>query len=587
IFDAVGLNLPARLLVTATRGSSESSGLAPNELLSLGTALLSALCTDPEVAHKPQLLSTVPILLQILSRGTNPGERRPDCYQVLFSICALPLGADHLLNRGAVRALCQTVEQSQTLSHEKGIPLLGCVLSGRTKEKAWSRHPAELLKLLSRITGEFCQASEKERLESCGTLVQFLPPVDAPVDGERLKEVCGRIWEVLRPMLQSRLTPRQVGPALVLAACLLDFCCLLVNRACVEVRMGLEEPPGSRVSAETQHTLTESGRAPAQSSVSGLSLQQSRQVLNVLQEAFSAVIYHLQQVGKCQRRFTEPRLGLVRSLLVVAEETNNVSDGEETELYDNVEGLKYILNWIHFPPHVSRYLLPALCHLSAEDAPRKVLLSLDAPQLLVGFLRRSWSRLKGAPSAQRDPGLETACSALLNFTVTEPQRVRDPCFRELETLLSEALPVVMHKPALLVLAVNFCTLALMMGRLRTKTDSVDSGQRRLFSCCLRFLHGALTPGGSSGPATVSPSWAGDWDEAAELWRLSLQALGGCARSQPWMVSLVRDEGWLKHTLATLGQSTAPPTTTLATPCRRRCVPSQRSVPSANRKSTKP
>lgn len=31
-------------------------------------------------------------------------------------------------------------------------------------------------------------------------------------------------------------------------------------------------------------------------SVSSLSLQQSRQVLGVLEEAFSAVIYHLQQV---------------------------------------------------------------------------------------------------------------------------------------------------------------------------------------------------------------------------------------------------------------------------------------------------
>lgn len=36
--------------------------------------------------------------------------------------------------------------------------------------------------------------------------------------------------------------------------------------------------------------------APPQSSSSSLSLQQSRQVLGVLEEAFSAQMYHLQQV---------------------------------------------------------------------------------------------------------------------------------------------------------------------------------------------------------------------------------------------------------------------------------------------------
>lgn len=37
--------------------------------------------------------------------------------------------------------------------------------------------------------------------------------------------------------------------------------------------------------------------APPQAAIAGISLQQSRQVLLVLQEAFSALIYHLQQVG--------------------------------------------------------------------------------------------------------------------------------------------------------------------------------------------------------------------------------------------------------------------------------------------------
>ena len=88
------------------------------------------------------------------------------------------------------------------------------------------------------------------------------------------------------------------------------------------------------------------------------------------------------------------------------------------------------LFFTHLPPPLLplslRYLLPGLCHLSAEEGPRKVLLTLDTPALLVDFLSQSWTSLKGKSgvASARDPSMETVCSALLNFTVTEPERVR-------------------------------------------------------------------------------------------------------------------------------------------------------------------
>ncbi|XP_059205444.1 neurochondrin [Centropristis striata] len=684
IFEAVGLNLPARLLVTAVRGS-ENSGLPPQELLSLGTALLAALSTDPDMASHPQLLTTIPLLLGILSNGPvnqqkqeakeqNQGEemgQKPDCkaktaessntesesdsvaqsagegktckqkgddgsdangvptshtspsskldeamaadcYQVLTAVCALPRGPDQLLSRGAIPALCQAVEQNQTLSHERGLSLLGCLLSGKTKDKVWSKHSTELLTLLVRLSKDFCQATDQKKLDMCAQLGQFLPPVGVTVESGELKGVVTRVWGDLRPMLQAKLTPRQIGPILVLSACLLDldgwelvgppkFCCLLVNRACVEVRMGLEEPPGNELSPELQHTLTGCYRimeaaieqaccvgvpqptAPPQSSIPSLSLQQSRQVLGVLEEAFSAVMYHLQQVDPS--RYSEPFIfATFRSLCSwLAEETSCLKE-EVTRLLPFLigysrshlqgespeQGLSDWMSemsvreesgaWTGKEP--LRYLLPALCHLSAEEGPRKVLLTLDTPALLVDFLSQCWTALKGKSgvASARDPSMETACSALLNFTVTEPERVRkDPCFRTLEALLSEALPVLVHKPRLLVLAANYCTLGLMIGRLKSApSGSIEASQRRFFSTALRFLRSALDSGSSPGPVKVSPSWEESWDEAAELWRLCLQALGGCVRAQPWITGLVKEEGWLKHTLSMLSQCSALP-----------------------------
>ncbi|XP_070840038.1 neurochondrin [Chaetodon trifascialis] len=680
IFEAVSLTLPARLLVTAVRGN-DHSGLPPHELLSLGTALLAALSTDPDMASHPQLLTTIPLVLGILANGPVSQQHREqdqvgetgqspdskvqsaesantqsnpagvtesegktskkkdgdgsevnkestsqentlssevdeamaaDCYQILTAVCALPRGPDQLLNRGAIPALCRAVEQNQTFSQEKGLALLGCLLSGKMKDKVWSKHPVELLSLLIRLSKDFCQARDQTRLNMCAQLVQFLPPVGGLAESEELKGVVARVWGALRPMVQAKLTPRDIGPVLVLSACLLDlcgwelvgppkFCCLLVNRACVEVRMGLEEPPGNELNPELQHTLTGCYRimeaaieqacclgvsqttALPQTSITSLSLQQSRQVLRVLEEAFSALVYHLQQVDPS--RYGDPFIfATFRSLCSwLAEETSCLKEevtgllpfligysrshlqGESPE-----QGLSDWMTkmsvreeretWTGKEP--LRYLLPALCHLSAEEGPRKVLLTLDAPALLVDFLSQCWTSLKGksGASSTRDPSMETACSALLNFTVTEPERVRkDPCFRTLEALLSEALPVLVHKPSLLVLAANYCTLGLMMGRLKSAPPgSVEASQRRFFSTALRFLRSALASGSSPGPVKVSLSWEESWDEAAELWRLGLQALGGCVRAQPWITAVVREEGWLKHTLAMLSQCSALP-----------------------------
>ncbi|CAL8365681.1 unnamed protein product [Arctogadus glacialis] len=652
IFEAVGLNLPHRLLVTAVRGSdSATASLPPEELLSLGTALLAALSTDPDMASHPHLLSTVPLLLGLLADGPSqthgtPGQKptaephsgpdgggggsddvggggenaqeapastprldqamAADCYQVLEAVCSLETGPEQLLSRGAVPTLCRAIEHNQVLSQEKGLPLLGCLLSGRSREKAWRKHPELLLSLLARVSAHFRQAQGQARLDQCSRLMQFLPPPGVATESAALKEVVSALWEELRPMTQARLTPAQIGPLLVLSACLLDlggwepagppkFCCLLVNRACVEVRMGLEEPPGTEIGAELQHTLTGCYRimeaameqacsqalaqseAPARPAITGISLQQSRQVLLVLQEAFAALIYHLSQVDPS--RYGDPFVfATFRSLCAwLAEETACLKE-EVTALLPFLigyarahltgEGPDQSLS--HWMSEMSvgeeggawsggqalRYLLPALCHLSAEDGPRKVLLSLEAPALLVEFVSRGWARLKGRAgvTTPRDPGLETACSALLNFTVTEPDTVRnDPCFRTLETLLSEALPVLVHKPALLVLAANLCTLGLMIGRLMPATSGpAESGPRRFFSAALRFLSGALEgPGPRPGPVAVSSAWEAWWGEAQELWRLGLQALGGCVRAQPWLSALVREEGWLAGTLALL------------------------------------
>lgn len=610
IFEAVGLDLPARLLLTACRGV-ESAGLPAQELISLAAALLAALSTDSNLLPHPQLLSTIPLLLNILENGQKHTEDEAesrsadaqttfttdepllsDCYQVLNAVCASEKGPEQLLSRGAVPALCRAVIKKQTLSKEKALPLLGRLLSSGVRTQSWNKHSSELLLLLRNISQDFSEASNEARLEMCSRIPLFLPPPGIENENTDFKEIVGHLWASLRPLVQGKIKQEHLGAVLVLSACLLDlfgwesvgnpkFCCLLVNRACVEVRMGLEEPPGTEISLSLQNTLTAcyrimeaameqactSDAAPKQTAISGLSLQQSRQVLGALEEAFSAEIYYLKQVEEAS--YDDPFVfATFRCLCAwLAEETSCLKDDvikllpfligyAKTHFNGGEKGLAEwmskmsISNTAHdrtwSRDAALRYLLPALCHLSAEDEPRRELLCLDAPALLVGFLSSGWDTIRAQSGTEenREPSLETCCSALLNFTITEPQRVRsDPCFVALEVLLIEALPVLLHKPRLQVLAAYCCTLGLMISRLKPASAvSVDAAQRRWFSSVLQFLRMVLDC------SQVSVQW----DETLELHRLSLQALSGCVLNQPWIRTLMRDQDWLRSVCCRLG-----------------------------------
>uniref|UniRef100_A0A8C9S8X7 Neurochondrin n=1 Tax=Scleropages formosus TaxID=113540 RepID=A0A8C9S8X7_SCLFO len=611
LFDAVGLALPARLLMTAMQ-TSAGSALSPEDMLSLGSSLLSALSSVPAMAAHPQLLRTVPLLLTLLSEGLEGDSAECaqldevvaiDCYSVLSAVCASAQGPEKLLARGAVPALCRAAARKLPQSRQMGVPLLGHLLSSRVGPAAWSRHPAELSSLLTGLATDFCQASDHSRLDMCALMAQFLPPCDGvPESAEReLQEVGSRLWGALRPLVQAKIAPAQLGEVLVLSACVLDLF------GWEPVRMALEEPPGTELLPRQRNTVTacyrimeaameqacrpepEPNSAQQRAALTGLSLQQSRQVLGALEEAFSAVIYYLQQVDisrhgdpfvfasfralcawlaeetSCLRKEVTALLptlvSYVRGLLEAQE-----PGGGLIRWMSNMSVSSFAVRCPNVLPLLPRYLLPALCHLTAEEEPRRVLLTLETHALLVEFLGRSWHYMKaqGGKVGSRDSSMETACSALLNLAVTETALIREePCFRALQSLLSDMLPSLLHKPRLLVLAANVCTLGLMIGRTIPVSTGVcspvDPVLRRFFSTALRFLSGALSgPDAGGGPARVSPAWEEWWDETHQLWALGYQALAACAGVQPWVVALARDGGWLAETLALLSSCSALP-----------------------------
>ena len=85
---------------------------------------------------------------------------------------------------------------------------------------------------------------------------------------------------------------------------------------------------------------------------------------------------------------------------------------------------------------VLQFLMPGLCHLSAEDSARQILMTTDFPQLLYDYILYQWERRKaGEPSAANKQPLvtmTTTCGVILNVVVLEAQEVEyAPAFREI------------------------------------------------------------------------------------------------------------------------------------------------------------
>ncbi|KAK1156770.1 neurochondrin [Acipenser oxyrinchus oxyrinchus] len=531
-----------------------------------------------------------------------------DSYQCLTALALSPRGPRILLSRGAVPALCRAHTQ-RCPGHAQALPVLTRILSG-AGPAAWQRHEEELTRLLVLLSSEFARSGDSSKFTLCEALPHFLPP---PAGAARpgLRPCLDALCAGLREVLGARLSVAQRDPALRLAACLLDgfgaewlagsgpgsgqFLALLVNLACVEVRMALEEPEPDSGSARRDtvtacYRILEFGMeacslgltcpdAPPGKPPSGLlTLAQSQQVLGVMEEAVAAVIFYLAQVAPVQYRdpFVFASVRLLCAWL--AEETSSLKqevcdllpfligygralfEGEERDcgLTNQMEDLSVTDSGEggDWPGDALRFLLPGLCHLSVEEGPRAVLLSQGSPALLLRYLSHLLGRLGAAGGCQDQASLQTACSVFLNLTVTEPEIVRtDPSFSSLQTLLMDSLPSLIQKPPLLILAAHFCTLGLLMARLLAGTPALqDSAPSRRFArSALLFLSRAhtLDSDGAGRGVVRSARYSECWEDVGELWFLGMQALGGCVAQLPWLADTVLQSGWLGDALKLL------------------------------------
>lgn len=313
IFDAIGFTFPTRLLTSR----QPPAGCPPHTFRALGLTLLACFCTDPELAGHSQILNKIPTFNEILLSPCDPDSTSmvDDVYQCLSAVLATARGPRELVTKGTVSALCQAYLNGGHGSDRALTLLVG--LLAIAEAKCWQRDAPQLLAVLSKLSGDFLKAEDMTKFELCEVLPHFIPlspPLTENLEGS---ECLCRLYKGLADVLGSKLSQSQRDPALKLAAGLVQaygaewipagsagskFLALLVNLACVEVRLTLEEPDPMEMEGKKEvmtacYVLMEMGIQECLREENPLLENvQKMQLMRIMEEAFGAVIFYLRQV---------------------------------------------------------------------------------------------------------------------------------------------------------------------------------------------------------------------------------------------------------------------------------------------------
>ena len=213
-----------------------------------------------------------------------------------------------------------------------------------------------------------------------------------------------------------------------------------------------------------------------------------------------------------------------------------------------------------------RLMLPGLCHVTAEDEGRRVLVEAGAHATIIGHLLGSWiphAIQQGRGSQAQGPQADaqsatTACSALLNVMVLAGRAVAmDAAVRKLcqdlfghvvakRLVFRAAGQDAVTAAATQMLFAHVVTLTLFIaqhhGSASSKAEALQFPTQQwegFLGCAEDFFRAGIAAGG---PQDSDGSGEG----LLELWFLSLQCLAPCAQSHPALAQALKGSAAAKH-----------------------------------------
>lgn len=236
-------------------------------------------------------------------------------------------------------------------------------------------------------------------------------------------------------------------------------------------------------------------------------------------------------------------------------------------------------------PDTLRFLLPALCHLVSEEAPRQILIDMKIQEMLYAYLSYHWTifdsykkwldqQVEAEDNADvAEPyymidnakfemvnskyAMTTICNILMNLIVLETKAIEeDQIFFHLLKFVMNTLPSLENNGEVLVLYGNLVVLGLLiLQKHKRRPKSTDYSIFRYIQAVVRFLWDAhnCEEAREEEELVVSTPYIEHWNDLIDLWYLGMQVLSNVLQMIPWLTDFIVDSGWAQEIVRTLGK----------------------------------
>ena len=611
LIDAIGLVFLTRMI----KSNEAPDGCPPYMYKSIAVTILT--CFASCCHGNPTLYGVIPTLSEIIS---NPDEYEEnimlvtEAYQCLEIIASEKQGKKAIIDYEAISALVESYV-NENYGHDRALFILRSIMND-SGPKMWEDEPEAFEKLMNSVSLDFSAETGEHKFELCDVLIDILHSL--PDCHEKNDSWKSSLHKGICDIIFSKLEKTHREKGLHLASAILEtlgvvwvvntgekgqqLLLLMVHLACIEVRMSLEdksftEAVSLALSTTACYSIIENAIKFLINGAIELEEKQKQQLYAALKGAFTAVLLFLKEVFTDEARSNNYRIQMFICATIrvlgawLAEETS----ANKEEVYEILPFLvkmalfnfewnmkadklkkKNLKNQTqplsikdNLPelPDLLRFLLPGLCHLTAEDIPRYILLELEIEKFLFDYLNVHWENVKHVfiPPAKGDDdpvtedskvssdAMVTICNIFMNIVVQEPERIKtNKFYYTLLKFIFNRVPNVPIDNTYLQLCGSMCTLGLMVLRHQhSNVKNSDFTILRFVQTTVRFLWDAHNVEESQDYATlvVSARYEVMWEDLMELWFLGMHTLSILLPSIPWLCDFLIETEW-PHTIVT-------------------------------------